>query len=216
MNIGTLNQLKRLRKEPSATLPFHSLHEFNQWADEVYPLLKFNMYFSQNFKRARKEVAIQNTSQLTRHHLENINKTIQIVNHAIAALENDLASANTTRANRSKWRPILYGFSFTAIGFLLGAGSIYSFFGASNPSIPLKTTPNAFCEIEGIDKALDQHEKVINKLITQLMTYEKKLGTETSEKDQFTQAAKRIREDIKEENQSYTDRIKQLEAKCKI
>ncbi|MPQ77355.1 hypothetical protein [Hydrogenovibrio sp. JE_KL2] len=127
--MDSLEKLKQLRKEHTDTIPFKSLVQFEKWADEVYPLLKFNDPLSQRFNRARLKAALDLPYGPTQSAIEQINIAIDTVNEAIEKLEAMPHSFFSREGHfRTKWRtrfnehPIRLSSIVGLIFFILGIG----------------------------------------------------------------------------------------------
>lgn len=127
--MDSLEKLKQLRKEHTDTIPFKSLIQFEKWADEVYPLLKFNDPLAQRFNRARLKAALDLPYGPTQKSIDQVNIAIDTVNEAIEELE-ALPHGFFSREGsfRTKWRtrfhehPILLSSIVGLIFFILGIG----------------------------------------------------------------------------------------------
>lgn len=212
MEVDALKELKRLQKEPSIPVPFKSLHDFNRWADEVSPLLAFNMYYAQNFKKARQNADSQDTSQASKHYSEHINNAIRIVNNAISVLENrQQTQLKSSWLQKLKAHFIKYSVLLTFVSFLSGAGAMH-FLNAKALNDLAQANTIAMCEIKNTDKVLSDHEKAIASLVNQLISYDKLINPDVKE----INAATQTRDDIDKENLSFDKKLKQLQDKCRI
>ncbi|WP_024850269.1 hypothetical protein [Hydrogenovibrio kuenenii] len=211
MEVDVLKGLKRLQKEPSIPVPFKSLHDFNRWADEVHPLLAFNMYHAQNFKKARQNANSQDSSEASKHHSEHINNAIRIVNNAISVLENrQQEQPKPSWTQKLKAHFIKYSVLLTFVSFLSGAGAMH-LLNAKALSNLAQANKIAMCEIKNTNRVLSDHEKVISSLVEQLVSYNKHLPDVKE-----INAVNKIRDDIEKENLSYDKKLKQLQDKCRI
>lgn len=124
-----LEKLKKLRKQRGESIPFKSLVEFEKWADEVYPLLKYNEPLAKRFNRARLKAALDLPYGLTKNSIAQINTAVDTVNEAIEELDglprsyfgkNSILRAKFSAQFRN--HPVIYSIVIGLACFLLGVG----------------------------------------------------------------------------------------------
>jgi hypothetical protein len=82
-SLKNVDALKALRKERSMSSPFPNLIDFESWADNVTPLLSFNIKIQSEFKQAVMSAGVSSRMNYGEDAHTSINDAIGLLNQAI-------------------------------------------------------------------------------------------------------------------------------------
>jgi hypothetical protein len=82
-SLKNVDALKALRKERTMSSPFPNLIDFESWADNVTPLLSFNIKIQSEFKQAVTSAVVSSRMNYEEDAHTSINDAIGILNQAI-------------------------------------------------------------------------------------------------------------------------------------
>jgi hypothetical protein len=120
--------------------------------------------------------------------------------------------------------PVIFGLTLMAIAFGVGIKAD-DFLNGKNERIGEQNTKeNADervvykCDITGLSELQKAHNTRLEVLQSQLLEFETKASDDkiiTPYQDKYLESAKRVRDDIKTENNEFRELVKTLETKCK-
>lgn len=121
--------------------------------------------------------------------------------------------------------PVIFGLTLMAIAFGIGIKADDFLNGKNERVVEQKTKENAYqrvvykCDITGLSELQKAHNTRLEVLQSQLLEFETKASDDkiiTSYQDKYLESAKRVRDDMKTENNEFRELVKTLETKCKI
>ncbi|MEZ8577553.1 hypothetical protein AB6D92_03270 [Vibrio splendidus] len=120
--------------------------------------------------------------------------------------------------------PVIFGLTLMAVAFGTGIKADSFLNGKNEHSLKQKPEEITYerivykCDITGLPELQKAHNARLEILQSQLLEFETKASNDTiitPYQDKYLESAKRVREDMKTENNEFRELVKTLETKCK-